>query len=135
MHNGSLKLAGHLYQLRMAPGATRAAENGDLFRSIQKFGKDIEFFVRGTNCGFRFVKAYARPMDRVFQCHVPGQHNHSDAALGDCRLNGGFQNARHLSGIGGQLAVVAALREDLFRVSPPGKYPLTNLPAGNVWRQ
>src|SRR5258708_23878344 len=52
MHNRSLELAGNLYQLCMGSGASRAAENGDLFRSIQKFGKDIEFFVRGTNSGF-----------------------------------------------------------------------------------
>src|SRR4029077_16223031 len=110
---------------------SRAAEDRDLFRSIQEFGKDIEFFVRWTNGGFRFVKAYARPRDGVFQSYVPGQHNHRDATLRDCRLNGGLQDARHLVGIGDELAVVAALREDVFRVSLL-KISATNLPTRNV---
>src|SRR5882672_4003616 len=131
MHNGSLKLAGNLYQLCMGSGASRAAKDRDLFRSIQEFGKDIEFFVRWTNVGFRFVKAYAWPLDGIFQSYVPGQHNHRDATLRDCGLNGGFQDTRHLFGIGDELAVVAALREDMFGIRLL-KVVAPNLPARNM---
>src|SRR5580658_1442697 len=116
MHDGRLEFAGNFHELRMGSSATRAAEDGDLFRSIQELGKDVEFFIRWTNGGFRFMKTYARPLDGIFQSHVPGQHNHGDSTLRDGRLNGGFQNARHLVGVGDKLAVVAALREDMFRV-------------------
>src|SRR5258708_9538538 len=96
MHNGSLKLAGNLYQLCMGSGASRAAEDRDLFRSIQEFGKDIEFFVRWTNVGFRFVKAYAWPLYRIFHSYVPGKHNHRDSThLTDGRI-GGFLASSHL---------------------------------------
>src|SRR6202030_4355211 len=44
MHDGSRELAGNLHELRMGSGATRSTKDGDLFRSIQKFGKDVEFF-------------------------------------------------------------------------------------------
>src|ERR1700739_333410 len=117
MHNGSLELAGNLDQFRMGSGATCATEDGDLFRSIQNFGKDVEFFIRWTNTGFLFVKTYTRPLDGIFQSYIPGQHNYGNSTLRDCRLNGGFEDARHLFGVGDELTVVAALREDMFRVS------------------
>src|SRR5260370_20661754 len=117
----------------MGSGAARTAEDRDLFRSIQEFGKDIEFFIRWTNAGFRFVKTYTRPLDDgVFQSYVPGQHNHRDATLRDCRLNGGFQDTRHLFGIGDELAVVAALREDMFGIRLL-KVVAPNLPARNMF--
>src|SRR6266446_6388731 len=131
MHNGSLELAGNLYQLCMGSGASRAAEDRDLFRSIQEFGKDIEFFVRWTNVGFRFVKANAGPLDGIFQGYVPGQHNHGDATLRDCGLNGGFQDARHLVGVGDELAIMTALRKEMFGIGLL-KISAPNLPTRNV---
>src|SRR6266481_10118432 len=53
VHDRSLELAGNLHQLPMGSGAARTAEDRDLFRSIQEIGKDIEFFIRWTNAGFR----------------------------------------------------------------------------------
>src|SRR5882672_11935508 len=132
MHNGSLELTGNLDQLCMGSGATRAAEDRDLFRSIQKFGKDVEFFFRWTNAGFRFVKTYTRPLHGVFQSYVPGQHNHGNSTLRDCRLNGGLQDARHLFGIGDELAIMTALRKEIFGISLL-KVSATNLPTRNMW--
>jgi hypothetical protein len=75
---------------------------------------------------------YLRPIDDgVFQSYVPGQDYYGDAALRDCGLNGDFQNARHLVGIGDELAVVAALREEMFGIRPL-KVSTTNFPRRNV---
>src|SRR5579862_5270138 len=131
MYDGSLQLASNLHQLRMGSGATRTAEDGDLFRSIQELGKDVEFFIRWTNGGFRFVETYTRPMDGIFKSYVSGDHNHGDATLRDGRLNGGFQDARHLFGLGDELAVMTALREDVFRVRLL-KVSATDLPTRNL---
>src|SRR5258708_4335110 len=131
MHDGSLEPAGNLHELRVGSAATRAAEDGDLFRSIQKSGKLVKFFIRWTNAGFLFVKSYTRPVDGIFQSYVPGQHNYGNSTLRDCRLNGGFQNARHLFGLGDEFAVVAALREDMFRVRLL-KVGAANLPTRNM---
>src|SRR6266478_4363179 len=131
MHDGSLELAGNLHQLRMGSGATRAAEDGDLFRSIQKFGKEVEFFIRWTNAGLLFVKTYTRPLDGIFQGYVPGQHNDGNSTLRDCRLNGGLQDARHLFGIGDQLAIMTALRKEIFGIRLL-KVSATHLPTRNM---
>src|SRR6266436_8361246 len=131
MHNGSLKFAGNLDQFCVGSRATRAAEDSDLFRAVQKFGKNIEFFIRWTNAGFLLVKAYTRPPDGIFQSYIPGQHNHGNSTLRDCRLNGCFQDARHLFGVGDELAVVAALREDMLRVSLL-EVSAANLPTRNM---
>src|SRR6201984_436632 len=114
---GAWSLPATSHHPRMGSGATRATKDGDLFRSIQKFGKDVEFFIRWTNTGFLFVKTNTRPLDGIFQSYIPRQHNYGNSTLRDCRLNGGFENARHLFGVGDELTVVAALREDMFRVS------------------
>jgi len=52
MHMGAWSLPATSISSAWGSGATRAAEDGDLFRSIQEFGKDIEFFVRWTNVDF-----------------------------------------------------------------------------------
>src|SRR4029077_15419767 len=78
-----------------------------------------------------FVKTYTRPLDGVFQSYVPGQHNHGDSTLRDCRLNGGFQDARHLFRIGDKLAIMTTLREDMFRISLL-KVSAANLPTRNM---
>src|SRR6266699_6486166 len=132
MHNGSLKFAGNRDQLCVGSGATRSAEDGNLFRAIQKFGKNIKFFIRWANGGLRFVETYARPLDdRIFQSYVSGQHNHRDATLRDCGLNGDFQDTRHLFGIGDKLAIMAALRKEMFGVSLL-KVSAPNLPTRNM---
>src|SRR5580765_5605159 len=111
MHDGSLELAGGLDQLCVGSSATRATENGDLFRSIQKFGKGVQFFVRWTNTGFLFVETHTRSLHGIFQSYIARQHNYGNSTLRDCRLNGGFQDTRHLFGLGDELTVVTALRE------------------------
>jgi len=100
MHNGSLKFAGNLDQLCVGSCATRAAEDGDLFRAVQKFGKDIEFFIRWAKGGFRFVETYARPsMTASFRATSPGNTITETPRFEIAVLNGGFQDARHLFGI------------------------------------
>src|SRR6266404_1646673 len=66
MHDGRLELAGNLDEFCMGSGTTRAAENGDLLRSVQKLSEGVEFFIRWTNAGFWFVKTYTGSMDGVY---------------------------------------------------------------------
>ena len=47
---------------------------------------------------------------------IAGQHDHGNAPLAHRVLHGGLQHARHLAGVGDELAVVAALAEKLVGV-------------------
>src|SRR5260221_7760926 len=77
------------------------------------------------------MKAYARLLDSIFQSYIPGQHNHGNSTLRDCRLNGCFQDARHLIGIGDELAIMTALRKEMFGISLL-KVSAANLPTRNM---
>src|SRR5260221_9293778 len=77
------------------------------------------------------MKAYARLLDSIFQSYIPGQHNHGNSTLRDCRLNGCFQDARHLFGIGEELAIMTALRKEMFGISLL-KVSAANLPTRNM---
>jgi hypothetical protein len=50
----------------------------------------------------------------IAESHVARQHNHRDAATRDCGLHGNLQHARHLLGLRNLLAIMAALREEMF---------------------
>jgi hypothetical protein len=55
-------------------------------------------------------------LDRVSQSHVARQDDDGNAAPRDCGLYGNFENSGHLVGLRHQFAIVAALREEMFRV-------------------
>src|ERR1700689_1691637 len=54
--------------------------------------------------------------DGLSQCYVPGQGNSGNATPRDRRLHGNLKHAGHLFGLRNQFAIVAALREKMFRV-------------------
>jgi hypothetical protein len=54
--------------------------------------------------------------DGLAQGHVSGDGDHRNAAPRERRLHGDLQDAGHLLGLGDQFTVVAALREEVFRL-------------------
>src|ERR1700691_697383 len=54
--------------------------------------------------------------DGLSQCYVPGQGNYGNATPRDRRLHGNLKHAGHLFGWRNQFAIVAALREKVFRM-------------------
>ena len=54
-------------------------------------------------------------LDGVAQGDISGQGDDRDAAPRERGLHGNLQDPRHLLGLGNQLTVMAALREEMFR--------------------
>src|ERR1700760_3612955 len=67
----------------------------------------------------------------MLQRDIAGNGNDSNTALGDGSLHGNLEHARHLLRLRYQLAVMAALREEMLGISLL-KISAANLPARNL---
>ena len=115
MNDGSFQLVREFDQLLMSSGAAGAAEDGYFLRAIQQVRQHVDFVVGRTHGGLRLGKMQPRCLlDRISQGHIARDSNHRNAAARDGGLHGDLQHARHLLRMGHQLAVMAALREEMF---------------------
>src|ERR1700692_1504732 len=55
-------------------------------------------------------------LNGIAQCDIPGYGDYGNAPPRNCRLHGNLKHAGHLLGMRNQFAIVAALREKMFRV-------------------
>src|SRR4029077_1366226 len=102
----------------MSSCATRTAQNSDLVRPIQEVRKQVEFFRRRTNGWCGFLKVQTRAIcDGMLKRDIAGNGNDSNTTFGDGSLHGNLEHARHLLRLRYQLAVMAALREEMFGIS------------------
>src|SRR5246127_2879264 len=67
----------------------------------------------------------------MLQRNIAGKGNDSDTALRNCSLHGNLEHARHLLRLRYQLAVMAALREEMLGISLL-KISATNFPARDL---
>ena len=117
MHNRGFQFARKLDQLRMRPRAARSAKNRDLLRPVENLRQTRDFVIGGTNGWSRRRKMQARLLlDGVAQGDVSRDGDHRNATPRKCGLHRNLQNARHLLGLRNQFAVMAALREEMFRM-------------------
>ena len=117
MYDGSLQLAGEHDQLVVRSGATRAAKDGYSPRPVQKVREDVDFVrQRDTPMAVDPEKCIrGASLDGISQGHISWQRNHCNATARDCSLHRDFKNAGHLLRLRDQLAVMAALREEMLR--------------------
>src|SRR5207245_9332979 len=84
---------------------------------VQELGRRRDFVVRRMHAGPGPWKAQTGGMlDGRPQGHVARQGHDGDPAPCESGLNGDLEHARHLLGLGDELTVVAALREEMFRM-------------------
>jgi len=116
MHDGSVQLARELDQLGMGPRAARTCQDGDLLRRIEKLGQHEDLLGRRRHAGLGRGEMQARVIrEGVAQGDVSGQGDDRHAAPRERRLDGDLQDPGHVLGLGHQLAIVAALREEVLR--------------------
>ena len=101
----------------MGSRATRATEDRRLRRIVQDGGHGIQFVVRRADPRARRREPQLGAGDQgLAQSDVAGKNDDGYAASRDRRLHRGLEDARHLLWLRDQLAVVAALLEEMFRV-------------------
>src|SRR5258708_29442263 len=116
----------------MRTRAARSTKNGYLLRFIQQCRQGCNFFGRRAHGWRWWGKVQARALfNGIAQRHVARDGNYRNAAPRKCGLNGNLKDAGHLLGVGNELAIVAALREEMFRVGLL-KISAPNLIAGNL---
>ena len=117
VYDGSLQLAGELDQLVVSSGTTRTTKDRYLLRPIQQIREDVDLVVGRTHG--RLWLGKMQPgclLDGISQGHIARQGNHGNATSRDCSLHRNFEHAGHLLRLRDQLAVMAALREELLRM-------------------
>jgi hypothetical protein len=93
-------------------GAPESAEEGDAPGPVQDVGEAREVLLTRTHRGPGGEDGPGNVVGGHVQAgHVAGQHDHADAVFPDRALHREVEDARHLLGIGDELAVVAALLE------------------------
>ena len=118
MHNRGVQLACESDQLRMRSGTARSPEDRCLLRVVQYLCQHREFLIGGTHTGLRRRKVQTRPLfDGIAKGHVARQGNDGNTAPRQRGLHGNLEHAGHLLGLRNQFTIVAALREEMFRVS------------------
>ena len=101
-----------------APAQPAPRKDRYLFRAIQNFREYVDFVVGGTHGRLWLGKTQPRRLlDGISQGYIAWQGDHCNAALGDRRLHGNLEYAGHLLGLRDQLTVMAALREEMLRMS------------------
>ena len=134
MHDRGVELARHFDQLRMRSGAACSAKDRDLLRLIENLRQRRDFVIGRTHLWFRLGKMETGPLfNGVAQGDISGQGNDRHAAPRERRLHRNLQHARHLLGLRNQLTVMAALREEMFRVGFL-KIAAADFVAGNLRR-
>jgi hypothetical protein len=115
--DGRLELLGQGHHLVVRAGAADAAEERYLLPPVEEVGQASQVVVRRPDHGGR---GHGRLRDGLRGClegrDVSRQHDHRDAPLARRVLDGTLQRARRLAGVGDQLAVIAALAEELVGV-------------------
>src|SRR5258708_2955209 len=118
----------------MRSGATRSAEDRPLLCLIENLRQGRQLGLGGTHQRPRLGKMQARLLfDRTAQGNISGQGHDRYTSPRERGLNRDFQDPRHLLRLGNQLAVMAALRKEMFRVGLL-KVPASNLLAWNLCR-
>jgi hypothetical protein len=98
-----------------APGAP---QDRYLLGAIQNFSKYVEFIIGRTHGRFRLGEKQARLLlNRISQGHIPWNHDDGNATLCNRGLDRNLEHTRHLFGLRDELTVMAALSEDVFRMS------------------
>ena len=102
------------------------------FDALSSFASAAISSSDGHTLGFGSGKCRrGRLLDRIAQGDVSGQGDHRDAAPRERGLHGDLQDAGHLLGLGHQLAVVAALGEEMLRMGLL-EVSAADLAAGNL---
>src|SRR6202051_2537379 len=70
-------------------------------------------------------------LNGIAQCDIPGYGDYRNAPPRNCRLHGNLKHPGHLLRVRNQLAIVAALREKMFRMGLL-KISASNFTAGNL---
>ena len=99
--------------------AARAAQHGDAIGLVQEIGKRLELGRLRHDGRWRRKQKWRlrrRRRQSRLQRDVAGDHDHRHAALADRFADGHLERARHLPRAGDQLAIVAALLEEVLRM-------------------
>src|SRR5580698_9756609 len=97
--------------------ASNPAEERHLFAGVDQVRQTRQVFFAGTDAGPLSDQRTGRTLSReISTAYVAGQHNHANSAVSNCALHRDMQNALELLRVRYQLAVVATLLEQIFRV-------------------
>ena len=99
--------------------ASRAAQQRDAVLAVQQCCQPLEVLFRGRHhrCGRQQPRDLGqRRIGCRLQRHIAGHYHDRHAALGRGLADRDFEHARHLVGAGDQLAIMAALFEQVLRV-------------------
>jgi hypothetical protein len=117
MHNRCLQFAGkfdHLCMRACAPGAAEQSYLGCLVEEIRQM-PDVGL------ARAQHRRSWHNPFGNIgidlHQRDVAGQHNDGNTPLGDGDADRAFQDLRKLPGIGNQFDIMAAVPEQVFRMS------------------
>src|ERR1700692_925026 len=69
-----------------------------------------------TNGRCRWRKMQAWTLNGIAQCDISGYRHYGNPPPRNCRLHGNLKHPGHLLRVRNQFAIVAALREKMFRV-------------------